>query len=87
MIPAILHDVLEDSDVKIGEVEAKFGKKIAKLVEANSFDESIEDKTERYKENFERCRKVGKDALIVKAADIFDNTDYCCFDESGEPND
>lgn len=76
VIAAILHDVIEDTDVKIQEVEAKFGKKIAKLVEANSFNENIEDKTERYKENFARCRKTGKDALIVRAADFFDNVDY-----------
>lgn len=76
VIAAILHDVIEDTAIKIEEVESKFSSKIAKLVEANSFDESISDKTERYKENFERCRKVGKDALIVKAADFFDNADY-----------
>ncbi len=76
IIAAILHDVIEDTNVKIEEVETKFGKEIAKLVEANSFDESIEDKTKRYKENFERCCKTGKDALIVKAADFFDNVDY-----------
>ncbi len=76
VIAAILHDVIEDTDVKIEEVETKFGQKIAKLVEANSFDESIIDKTERYKENFERCRTAGKDSLIVKAADFFDNADY-----------
>ena len=76
VVAAILHDVLEDTNVKIKEVEVKFGKKIAQLVEANSFDENIEDKTERYKENFDRCRKAGKDALIVKAADFFDNADY-----------
>jgi len=29
-----------------------------------------------HKENFERCRKAGKDALIIKAADFFDNADY-----------
>jgi (p)ppGpp synthase/HD superfamily hydrolase len=76
VIAAILHDVIEDTDIDIKEVEEKFGKEVAKLVEGNSFDENIEDKTERYKENFERCRKAGKDALIVKAADFFDNIDY-----------
>jgi len=44
---AILHDVIEDTDTKIEEVKSKFGDNVAKLVEANSFDESIEDKTER----------------------------------------
>ncbi len=76
VVATILHDIIEDTDINIEEIELKFGKKIAELIEANSFDESIKDKTERYKENFECCRKVGKDALIVKAADIFDNADY-----------
>lgn len=76
VVAAILHDIIEDTDVKIEEVKSKLGSKIAKLVKANSFDETIEDKTERYKENFERCHKAGKDALIIKAADFFDNVDY-----------
>ncbi|MBI5398367.1 HD domain-containing protein [Candidatus Woesearchaeota archaeon] len=76
VIAAILHDVIEDTNTKIEEVKSKFGSKVAKLVEANSFDDSIADRTERYKENFERCRKAGKDALIIKAADFFDNADY-----------
>jgi len=76
VVAAILHDVIEDTDTKIEEIKSKFGSKIAKLVEANSFDESIEDKTERYKENFMRCHEAGKDALIVKAADFYDNIDY-----------
>lgn len=32
--------------------------------------------TERYKNSFESCYKVGRDALIIKAADFFDNADY-----------
>ncbi|MEK6964546.1 MAG: HD domain-containing protein [Nanoarchaeota archaeon] len=76
VIAAILHDVIEDTDVKISELKLRFGMEIAHVVEANSFDESIENKTERYKENFERCCKTGRDALIVKAADFYDNLDY-----------
>jgi|SRR3972149_5626552 len=84
IIAAILHDVIEDTATKIDEVKAGFGDKVAKLVEANSFDENIEDKTERYKENFERCHKAGKGALIVKAADFFDNVDYYGFASTDE---
>jgi (p)ppGpp synthase/HD superfamily hydrolase len=76
VIAAILHDALEDTDTTAGEIKSKFGDKVTKLVEANSFDESIESKTERYRENFERCCKAGKGALIIKAADIMDNSDY-----------
>ena len=76
VIAAILHDVIEDTDVKIEELESRFGQKIARLIGANSFDKGIINRTKRYKENFERCRKTGKNALIVKAADLFDNADY-----------
>jgi guanosine-3',5'-bis(diphosphate) 3'-pyrophosphohydrolase len=76
VIAAILHDVIEDTDVESKEIEKKFSRKVLKLVEANSFDKRIKNKTERYKENFKRCSKAGKDALIIKAADFFDNLDY-----------
>ncbi|MEA3273370.1 MAG: HD domain-containing protein [Patescibacteria group bacterium] len=76
VIAGILHDIIEDTNVGIEEVESKFGARIAELVEANSFDKLIQDKTERYKENFKRCYEMGKDALVVKTADFFDNIDY-----------
>ena len=76
VVAAILHDVIEDSNIKAEEIESKFGERVAKLVKALTFDESIKDKTERYKENFERCHQAGKDALIIRAADFLDNTDY-----------
>jgi guanosine-3',5'-bis(diphosphate) 3'-pyrophosphohydrolase len=76
VIGAILHDTIEDTDITINEIKSNFGISIARLVEANSFDINIEDETERYKQNFERCLQEGKSALIIKAADLFDNADY-----------
>jgi len=75
VIACILHDVIEDTKTPIEEVRSLFGETVSTLVEANSFDETIDDKVERYKETFDRCRNAGRDALIVKAADIFDNAD------------
>lgn len=76
VIAATLHDLLEDSDTKLEEIEEKFGKKVANLVLANSFDINIADRVEKYKENFERLVKAGKKALVIKAADILDNSNY-----------
>jgi len=76
VIAGLLHDILEDFDVAKQEIERRFGKKVLHLVEANSFDESITNKTERYKELFRRCAKVGKDSLVIKAADILENHKY-----------
>ncbi len=83
VIGAILHDLIEDTDVSNKEIELKFGKDIARLVELSSFDESIKNKTERYKVNFNQCVKHNKEALIIRATDFFDNLDYY-EDTSGE---
>ncbi|MEA1993660.1 MAG: HD domain-containing protein [Euryarchaeota archaeon] len=82
VIAGILHDVIEDSKTSLEEVRSQFGETVSNLVAANSFDEAIDDTVERYKETFDRCRSAGRDALIVKAADIFDNADYCCADSN-----
>jgi (p)ppGpp synthase/HD superfamily hydrolase len=76
VMSAILHDIIEDTDTTFEEIKSKFSNRIATLVKANSFDESIKDKTERYKENFERCKAIGKDALIIRTADFLDNINY-----------
>ena len=81
---ALLHDVIEDTAVEIEDVKQKFGETVAQLVAANSFDETIDDKTERYKETYTRCYRAGKQALIIKTADIYDNSDYYHFASSKE---
>jgi (p)ppGpp synthase/HD superfamily hydrolase len=76
VIGAILHDILEDTAAPPEAIREKFGDNVAKLVEANSFDEGISDKAEQYKELFLRCKNAGKDATVIKAADILDNSNY-----------
>lgn len=73
---AILHDLIEDSDVKIGEIKSKFGKEISRLVDSLTFKSDIEDKKKQYQELFTRTNQAGKGALIVKCADIFVNSLY-----------
>lgn len=82
VIAGILHDLIEDTDCRIEQVKNKFGPKVAKLVSACSFDESIKNKKEKYKELFSRVRTGGRDVLIVKAADILDNSNYFDFIET-----
>lgn len=76
VIAALLHDLLEDTSIKPSAIEKKFGKKIFNLVKSCTFDEKIKNKTERYKRNFERAKKAGKEALIIRAADLWANSDY-----------
>ena len=75
-IAGILHDVLEDTEVTEEALAAEFSDEVHRLVAANSHDRSIEGREGWYKEVFQRCYEEGKEALIVKAADFYDNLDY-----------
>lgn len=76
VVAGLLHDLLEDTSVTADQLKENFGETIAKIVEANSFDATIRAKIAQHKDTFDRCVKEGKDALLVKAADILDNAPY-----------
>jgi (p)ppGpp synthase/HD superfamily hydrolase len=78
VVAAVLHDLLEDTDMRLAEVEENFGPAVARLVAANSFDPQMADRRERDLDVLRRCKRAGKGALLVKAADILDNSDYYC---------
>jgi (p)ppGpp synthase/HD superfamily hydrolase len=66
---AILHDVLEDTDVSEGEVAERFGPEVAAIITAVSDDPAIADEDERKDELRERIRVLDGDAAVVYAAD------------------
>lgn len=76
VIAGFLHDLLEDTDVTSDEIRSRFGKDIAKIVEATSVDENIDDYLARHYEMYQRCFELGRTAVAVKAADIVDNSEY-----------
>lgn len=84
IIAALLHDLLEDTAVTKQEIQATFGTEVAGIVEATSFDTRIETERERYRDTFGRCFDVGRPAVIVKAADILDNSHYYHLAETAE---
>jgi (p)ppGpp synthase/HD superfamily hydrolase len=76
VIAGLLHDLIEDTDIKMEDIEKEFGSEVAKLVMDNTFNRSIIDKNERDMEMINRCKAGGKGALIIKAVDILDNSHY-----------
>ena len=66
---AVLHDVLETTDVGQDELEDRFGAQVSDLVAAVSDDMAISDEGARKDELRERVRRGGSDALAVYAAD------------------
>jgi len=76
LMAALLHDVIEDSQTSIEEIESRFGPSVAALVSSVTFDPRLEYGPERYTELFERCVRQGQSAAILKCADILDNSFY-----------
>jgi (p)ppGpp synthase/HD superfamily hydrolase len=66
---AVLHDVLEDTDVERTELEERFGPAVSELVAAVSENPAIEDDEERKDDLRQGVREEGGYAAAVYAAD------------------
>lgn len=70
---ALLHDVLEDTDLTPEQLREEFGERVAGLVAALSDDEAIEPYLARKDEHRARVAASGPDALAIYAADKLTN--------------
>lgn len=70
---ALLHDVVENSEIEAAEVRERFGEKVAELVEALTEDETIPSYEERKEEHRWRVAKAGPAAMAIFAADKLTN--------------
>jgi len=76
VLSGILHDILEDTKYDENKLADEYGKAVANIVKATSFNPSIKDKISSNKDMFRRCKLHGNKALIVKCADLIDNMPY-----------
>lgn len=65
----VLHDVLEDTDAERSDLESRFGRRVAELVEAVTDDPTIEDDAERKAALRRQVADAGECAAVVFAAD------------------
>lgn len=70
---ALLHDVVEKSELAMAQLRERFGDKVADMVEVLTEDETIEDYTERKREQRQRVARSGTDAMAIFAADKLTN--------------
>jgi (p)ppGpp synthase/HD superfamily hydrolase len=70
---AMLHDLVEDTDVEPAEIEEEFGPRVGGLVRTMTEDESIPDYGERKQEHRRRARDAGPDAARLFVADKLSN--------------
>lgn len=77
VITALLHDLIEDSEVAYENIKKEFGTKIADNVLLLTIDKEIKDRTERDKNNLDKIITAGdRVIIIVKLDDILDNSRY-----------
>jgi (p)ppGpp synthase/HD superfamily hydrolase len=79
VIAALLHDLVEDTDVAIEQIEKKFGKDVAAIVDACTFDDGNDNYSEKIKlakQSIDQAVTSGLGAVLVKAADFIDNSNY-----------
>ncbi|HEX4718602.1 MAG TPA: HD domain-containing protein [Thermoleophilaceae bacterium] len=70
---AYLHDLVEDTDVELSDVEREFGPRVRELVAAMTEDESIRAYGGRKEEARCRARDAGRDAALLFVADKLSN--------------
>ena len=83
---ALLHDLLEDTDIPAEEIRDRFGERVAELVVVLSDDPSIEPYERRKDALREKALAADADAIAIYAADKLSNvTDLrALYDEEGE---
>lgn len=72
LIAAWLHDVVEDTDVKLRDVEENFGEEVARLVGAVTSEDG-ENRKIRNALTYPKIRETGPDAIRLKLADRIAN--------------
>jgi len=70
---ALLHDVVEESDVEVEQIRERFGEEVADLVAALTDAEEIESYVHRKEVHRADVAAAGPDALTIYAADKLSN--------------
>jgi (p)ppGpp synthase/HD superfamily hydrolase len=70
---AVLHDTLEDTDLKYEEISQKYGAKVADGVSALTKSATIEGKREKMLDSLQRIKAQPKEIWAVKMADRITN--------------
>jgi (p)ppGpp synthase/HD superfamily hydrolase len=70
---AVLHDLIEDTDIDAASIAAELGWDVAGIVSAMTEDESIEDYAARKDEHRRRAAAAGRDVAAIFVADKISN--------------
>lgn len=72
VVAGILHDIVEDTDVTVKEIEENFGATVAGLIDAVT-KRNISNPKKADRDVLERSEAYGPDAVLIRLADNADN--------------
>ena len=72
---ALLHDVVEDSELEVEDIRERIGDRVAEIVAVLTDDERIESYRKRKGEHRARVEAAGPEALAIYAADKLTNVE------------
>jgi (p)ppGpp synthase/HD superfamily hydrolase len=72
---ALLHDVVEDSELQVEDIRRASGDRVAEIVDALTDDQSLDSYEERKREHRGRVEAAGPDALAIYVADKLTNVE------------
>jgi (p)ppGpp synthase/HD superfamily hydrolase len=75
-LAGLLHDVVEDTTWTVGDLDARFGRPVAELVQAVTEDDAIADYRARKRALREQIARAGADAIDIALADKVATLDY-----------
>lgn len=75
VVAAWLHDIIEDTDVTLPDIQSRFGPKVASMVDMLTKTTKASDcsRSERHRLEKERMSKMTPEEQTIKLADIIDN--------------
>lgn len=83
---ALLHDVVEDSELEVEDVRGRFGERVGEIVDVLTDDESLEPYAARKSEHRDRVEASDEEAKAIYAADKLTNVKMLrdAYGEQGE---
>lgn len=72
-VAAVLHDLVEDTDIELSAIAAEFGSQVAAYVAAMTEDDSIAEYTARKEEHRRRACAAGREVALLFVADKLSN--------------
>lgn len=83
VLAGLLHDAVEDTNATVEDVKALFGGRVAELVSAMTLNEELDSQVGS-RDSVDRCSRLGREALLIKAADLVDNLRFYLSEANSE---